>query len=308
MLISFVAQLLHLASSGVGQLPAGGVGNTSVDHEFRQEYHCGTIAMPPGTRAQSKITLKNGTKVTQDYDEEAYYETRSHRVYYLCVDSENILVGNNMRECVNGNWLHGVPRCVVNIRNASRLGPIQIQDYKLETFHVAEESATNDSTKQRRVEKTREWPVSVLSIKYDDDLPLDPNGVFEIPLYKQPAHCLRWTLSPLQVWTFSLSRFTIVHYVRIKLYGHRIEDMHPSQIQLDMSLKNIHYLQARNNTPPNAEAKGGGGGEEGLFIKFLLLDRINCTTTHPKRAYEAYQQKLSADFLVCRISQIESLY
>lgn len=78
------------------------------DDELYKECHCGSIAKPPGISLFTRDAYPNSS--TEEYDEEIPYG-HNYRVYYRCTDAENVLVGNNMRECLKGNWMNSVPRC-----------------------------------------------------------------------------------------------------------------------------------------------------------------------------------------------------
>ena len=80
-------------------------------NEFHKDCHCGSIAQGPGSSLFTRIVYPNSSIVIEEYDEDVPYGYKYLRVFYRCTDSENVLVGNNMRECVNGNWQGQVPRC-----------------------------------------------------------------------------------------------------------------------------------------------------------------------------------------------------
>ena len=80
-------------------------------NEFHKDCHCGSIAQGPGSSLFTRIVYPNSTTVIEEYDEDVPYGYKYLRVYYRCTDEENVLVGNNMRECSNGNWQGQVPRC-----------------------------------------------------------------------------------------------------------------------------------------------------------------------------------------------------
>lgn len=79
--------------------------------ELFKECHCGSIATSPSTSLFTRIAYPNSTIVIEEYDEEIPYGYKYLRVYYRCTDDKDVLVGDNMRECSNGNWLGPVPRC-----------------------------------------------------------------------------------------------------------------------------------------------------------------------------------------------------
>lgn len=79
--------------------------------ELHKECHCGSIAQGPDSALFTRIVFPNTTTVIEEYDENVPYGYKHLRVYYRCADEENVLVGNNMRECSNGNWKGLVPRC-----------------------------------------------------------------------------------------------------------------------------------------------------------------------------------------------------
>jgi len=70
------------------------------------ECDCGTIAKPPGSEI---IQKRNDTFEIYDETNEDY--RHNFRVWYRCIDRNNILVGNQMRTCDRGKWLGSVPRC-----------------------------------------------------------------------------------------------------------------------------------------------------------------------------------------------------
>lgn len=153
-----------------------------------------------------------------------------------------------------------------------------------------------------------EKPLNAVSLYYDQDLKLAPTGAFEIPLKRQPEECLRWSLFPKQVWTFTLNKPTRVHYVRIKLFGENIEDLHQSrEIVFDMVLKNISYFEQplEGGKPPHGHPNSKTG-----HVKLPI--ELKCKETTPKASqYESdsYQQKYSANYLVldflCEIENIQ---
>lgn len=88
------------------------------EDEYRKECHCGSIAQPPSMSLFTKIPQNklNSTSLTSNwivepYNEEIPYDYKNLRVYYKCTDDRDVLVGNKMRKCFEGNWLGLVPRC-----------------------------------------------------------------------------------------------------------------------------------------------------------------------------------------------------
>ena len=65
------------------------------------QYFCGQIAKPPGV----EIVINNTT-----VDTNIRFKDNS-KVYYKCKERENLLIGNNVRQCVRGYWTGSVPRC-----------------------------------------------------------------------------------------------------------------------------------------------------------------------------------------------------
>lgn len=130
-----------------------------------------------------------------------------------------------------------------------------------------------------------EKPINVL-IYYDQSLMLGPNGTFQIPLNNQPNDCIRWSLSPKQIWTLNLTNRTRIHYVRMKLYGKNIEDLYLNhEISIELSLKNFTL---------NAESLSSSIEHDDSFSY-----EFKCRETTPKEnQFSTYSQKYSANYLV----------
>lgn len=121
------------------------------------------------------------------------------------------------------------------------------------------------------------------------------NGVFEIPLADQPEKCISWSLFPEQVWSMTLSVPARIHYVRIKLYGDKIEDLHQNKdILFSMTLKNITYVDAPG------EARGREDVPEQPKPVDMPNVQIRCKETFPKTSQyvNSYKQKYSANYLI----------
>ncbi|KAH7645874.1 hypothetical protein HUG17_1412 [Dermatophagoides farinae] len=250
----------------------------SCSDEFHKECHCGSPAMPPSTSLFTRIVYPNSTIKVELYNESIPYGYAKYlRVYYKCTDDRDVLVGNNMRECSRGNWIGLVPRCAINNLNQTKLSHVKVSDFKV-TDTIGKE---NDNNLFGNFPEDK--PINVL-IYYDESLQLNPNGSFEVPLINQPHDCLRWSLSSKQVWTMNLDRKTLVHYVRLKLYGDHIEDLYLNhEIGIDLSLTNIS-IQVSNNQSRQMDS--------------LQLE-IKCDETIPKESqFSTYHQKYSANYLV----------
>ncbi len=72
------------------------------------ECDCGTIAQPPGSEIIVKPFKNNFT--IELYDENKNF-VQNTQVWYRCFESNNLLVGNEVRRCDRGKWLGSVPRC-----------------------------------------------------------------------------------------------------------------------------------------------------------------------------------------------------
>ncbi|KAH9422062.1 hypothetical protein DERP_002354 [Dermatophagoides pteronyssinus] len=259
--------------------------------EFHKECHCGSPAMPPSTSLFTRIVYPNSTIKVELYNESIPYGYAKYlRVYYKCTDDRDVLVGNNMRECSKGNWIGFVPRCAINNLNQTKLSHVKVSDFKVIDTTNSKENLFGSFPEDK--------PINVL-IYYDESLQLNPNGSFQVPLINQPHDCLRWSLSPKQVWSLNLDRKTLVHYVRLKLYGDHIEDLYLNhEIGIDLSLTNISIQISKNHS---------------RHIDSLPLE-IKCIETIPKESqFSAYHQKYSANYLVldflCEIEEKEkSLY
>ena len=70
---------------------------------IRDECRCGRPAIPPGVTIVNTFNNSSGEQNT-------VYEHKS-KVYYECIDKNNILVGSDVRVCDNGYWTGIVPRC-----------------------------------------------------------------------------------------------------------------------------------------------------------------------------------------------------
>lgn len=87
------------------------ISTEDVCSEFHKDCHCGSIAVAPGASLFTRLVYPNSSAVIEEYDDNVPYGYKLYRVYYKCADEENVLVGNNMRECADGNWRGQVPRC-----------------------------------------------------------------------------------------------------------------------------------------------------------------------------------------------------
>ena len=176
-----------------------------------------------------------------------------------------------------------------NLGNSSKLTQVKISDYNYDDDEsknrVVNQTHLNNST---NVTIPLKLPINSINVYYDKDLKLVPTGVFELPLSTQPAQCLPWSLSPHQVWSFTLDKPTRIHYVRIKLYGDHIEDLYLNhEISFSISLKNITYIDGSLDiTDPLNQIP-------------MPID-LKCTETNPDESqYEdSYKQKYSANYLV----------
>ncbi|KPM10986.1 hypothetical protein QR98_0095510 [Sarcoptes scabiei] len=276
--------------------------NQCVD-KFHIDCHCGSIATPPSTTLFTKITFPNGSILVNEYDEEISYGYKSLRVYYRCRDDRNILVGNNMRECIKGNWYGLVPRCAINNLNRTRLNHIEVSNYRMDVMTSDENNSENQS--KNDFVSSLDKPVNMM-IYYDQSLQLDTNGAFQVPLKSQPIDCIRWSLSPRQTWKMNLDRMTRVHYVRIKLFGNHIEDLYLNhEISIKLSLKNVSIGSNRTVKLEN-DSKDDGDDDVGKDSfgsnetnqKPIPIE-IKCSVTIPKESqFSTYQQKYSANYLV----------
>lgn len=181
-----------------------------------------------------------------------------------------------------------------NLRNLTRLKTIKIRDYR---YREDKKSVQNGT--QLGNESFVEEPINAVTLHYEENLQQSPNGTFEIPLDSQPEKCISWGLFPRQMWSLTLSKPTQIHYVRIKLYGDKIEDLHQNRdIAFEMSLKNITYYD------PQQVAKSQ---EE--HIKMPI--EIKCRETLPPTSQYtySYKQKFSANYLIldflCEVELIQ---
>lgn len=160
-------------------------------------------------------------------------------------------------------------KLATNSLNQTKLSYMKISDYKDESPNSKAED---------------EKPINVL-IYYDQSLMLSPNGTFQIPLNNQPNDCIRWSLSPKQIWTLNLTNRTRIHYVRIKLYGKNIEDLYLNhEISIELSLKNFTL---------NTESLSSVENTDSFSYEF------KCRETTPKEnQFSTYFQKYSANYLV----------
>ncbi|OTF78951.1 hypothetical protein BLA29_010398, partial [Euroglyphus maynei] len=199
--------------------------------------------MPPSTSLYTRILYPNSTIKVELYNESIPYGYAKYlRVYYKCTDDRDVLVGNNMRECSRGNWIGFVPRCAINNLNQTKLSHVKVSDFK-----VIDTITKGNHDNLFGGSYPEDKPINVL-IYYDESLQLNPNGSFQVPLINQPHDCLRWSLSAKQVWSLNLDRKTLVHYVRLKLYGNHIEDLYLNhEIGIDLSLTNISIQISNNN-------------------------------------------------------------
>ena len=80
-------------------------------NEFSKDCHCGSIANARNISLFTRIVYPNTSIKIEEYDEDVPYGYKYLSVYYRCTDDEDVLVGNNMRKCTEGNWMGHVPRC-----------------------------------------------------------------------------------------------------------------------------------------------------------------------------------------------------
>lgn len=120
---------------------------------------------------------------------------------------------------------------------------------------------------------------------------MDQHGLFDIPLPNQPDQCLRWSLSPNQIWSLVLDKPTTIHYIRIKLYGEAIEDLHLNhEISFDVCLKNLFFLGGDKDEKQ---------GKSSLLKHLQTPTSIKCRQITPKKSpFESSEQKYSADYLI----------
>ena len=167
--------------------------------ELHKDCHCGSIAQSPGSSLFTRLVYPNSSTVIEEYDDNVPYGYKLYRVYYQCADEENVLVGDNMRECAEGNWRGAVPRCVLNLRNSTKLRNIKFSDYRYRRSRDKGGSPgmTNESSTSEQ--QPEHEPINAVTLHFEPDLKMSPNGTFEIPLEEQPEKCISWGLFPEQV-------------------------------------------------------------------------------------------------------------
>lgn len=315
--------------------------------ELHKDCHCGSIAQSPGSSLFTRLVYPNSSTVIEEYDDNVPYGYKLYRVYYQCADEENVLVGDNMRECAEGNWRGAVPRCVLNLRNSTKLKNIKFSDYRYRRSRDKGGSPgmTNESSASEQQQQQPEHePINAVTLHFEPDLKMSPNGTFEIPLEEQPEKCISWGLFPeqvilvkkggflilfnlifFQVWSMTLTAPARIHYVRIKLNGDKIEDLHQSRdIAFEMSLKNITYVDAPGEARRERESGFSGRGDSQKGNKQQQQPQLNpqlqqqqppqslpepvqlpnieirCRETFPKASQyvNSAQQKYSANYLV----------
>ncbi len=312
--------------------------------ELHKDCHCGSIAQSPGSSLFTRLVYPNSSTVIEEYDDNVPYGYKLYRVYYQCADEENVLVGDNMRECAEGNWRGAVPRCVLNLRNSTKLKNIKFSDYRYRRSRDKGGSPgmTNESSTSEQQQQPEHEPINAVTLHFEPDLKMSPNGTFEIPLEEQPEKCISWGLFPeqvilvkkggflilfnlifFQVWSMTLTAPARIHYVRIKLNGDKIEDLHQSRdIAFEMSLKNITYVDAPGEARRERENGFTGRGDSQKGNKQQQQPQLNpqlqpppqslpepvqlpnieirCRETFPKASQyvNSAQQKYSANYLV----------
>src|SRR6218665_2215584 len=80
-------------------------------NEYSKDCHCGSIAIPGHISLFTRIVYANASIKIEEYDENVPYGYKYLSVFYRFSDEEDVLVGNNMRKCSEGNWIGNVPRC-----------------------------------------------------------------------------------------------------------------------------------------------------------------------------------------------------